>query len=131
MAAHAHLLSNGSVLFWPSFGNGNNPTLWNPVTNSFSTPPEAPYNIFCSGHSMLQDGRLFVTAGHAGNQSDGLIGSSVYNPSLNTWTQMSNMNAPRWYRTNTALPNGDVLVVSGFTTTNNFNTLPQLWHPAA
>ena len=130
MAAHAHLLPNGSVLFWPSFANGNNPALWNPVTNSFSTPPKAPYNIFCSGHSLLQDGRLFVAGGHAGNVDDGLISSTVYDPSLNTWTQMSNMNAPRWYPTNTTLPNGDVLVVSGFTTTNNFNTLPQIWHPA-
>jgi galactose oxidase len=130
MAAHAHLLSNGSVLFWPSFGNGNNPTLWNPATNSFSTPPKAPYNIFCSGHSMLQDGRLFDAGGHAGNQSDGLISSSVYDPGLNTWTQMSDMNAPRWYPTNTTLPNGDVLVVSGYTTTGTFNTLPQMWHPA-
>jgi hypothetical protein len=130
MAAHAHLLRNGNVLFWPSFGNGNNPTLWNPVNNSFSTPPKAPYNIFCSGHSQLQDGRLFDAGGHAGNNSDGLISSSVYDPSQNTWTQTGDMNAPRWYPTNTTLPNGDVLVVSGFTTTNNFNTLPQIWHPA-
>jgi hypothetical protein len=130
MAAHAHLLSNGSVLFWPSFGNGNNPTLWNPVTNTFSTPPKAAYNIFCSGHSQLQDGRLFDAGGHAGNNSDGLISSSVYDPVLNTWTQMADMNAPRWYPTNTTLSNGDVLVVSGYTTTGTFNTLPQIWHPA-
>jgi hypothetical protein len=130
MAAHAHLLANGSVLFWPSFDNGDNPTLWNPVTNTFTTPPKAAYNIFCSGHSQLQDGRLFVAGGHAGNQSDGLISSTVYDPNLNTWTQTSNMNAPRWYPTNTTLPNGDVLVVSGYTTTGNFNTLPQIWHPA-
>jgi hypothetical protein len=130
MAAHAHLLSNGSVLFWPSFDNGNNPTLWNPVTNKFTTAPKAAFNIFCSGHSTLQDGRLFVAGGHAGNQSDGLISSAVYDPVMNTWTKMSDMNAPRWYPTNTTLPNGDVLVVSGYTTTGNFNTLPQIWHPA-
>jgi len=40
------------------------------------------------------------------------------------------MNAPRWYPTNTTLPSGDVLVVSGYTTTGVFNTLPQVWHPA-
>jgi len=130
MAAHAHLLSNGSVLFWPSFDNGNNPTLWNLVTNKFTTAPKAAFNIFCSGHSTLQDGRLFVAGGHAGNQSDGLISSTVYDPVMNTWTKMSDMNAPRWYPTNTTLPNGDVLVVSGYTTTGNFNTLPQIWHPA-
>jgi hypothetical protein len=130
MAAHAHLLPNGSVLFWPSFDNGNNPRLWDPVSNQFSIAPMAPYNIFCSGHSFLQDGKLFLAGGHAGNQSDGLIGSTFYDPSLNSWTATGNMNAPRWYPTNTTLPNGDVLVVSGYTTTGTFNTLPQVWHPA-
>jgi hypothetical protein len=130
MAAHAHLLPNGKVLFWPSFDNGNNPSLWNPSTNTFSTAPMASYNIFCSGHSFLQDGKLFLAGGHAGNQSDGLISSTFYDPSLNTWTKTANMNASRWYPTNTTLPNGDVLVVSGYTTTGNFNTQPQVWHPA-
>jgi hypothetical protein len=117
-------------MFWPSFVDGDNPYLWNPTTNQFTAAPKAPYNIFCSGHGFLQDGRLFLAGGHAGNQSDGLITSTVYDPSLNTWTATSNMNAPRWYPTNTTLPNGDVLVVSGYTTTGNFNTLPQVWHPA-
>jgi hypothetical protein len=130
MAAHAHLLPNGKVLFWPSFAQGNNPTLWDPVANSFSSVPKAFYNIFCSGHSFLQDGRLFVTGGHAGNNSDGLIYTSIYDPAQNAWTQMSNMNDARWYPTNTTLPNGDVLVVSGYTTTGTYNTLPQVWHPA-
>lgn len=130
MAAHAHLLPNGKVLFWPSFVQGNNPTLWDPVANTFGSVPMAAYNIFCSGHTFLQDGRLFVTGGHAGNNSDGLIYTSVYDPTQNTWTQMTNMNDARWYPTNTTLPNGDVLIVSGYTTTGNFNTLPQIWHPA-
>jgi hypothetical protein len=130
MAAHAHLLATGKVLFWPSFALGNNPTLWDPVANTFSTVPMAAYNIFCSGHGFLQDGRLFVAGGHAGNNSDGLIYTSVYDPVQNAWTQMSNMNDARWYPTNTTLANGDMLVVSGYTTTGNFNTLPQIWHPA-
>ncbi|MEG9438366.1 DUF1929 domain-containing protein [Edaphobacter sp. HDX4] len=130
MAVHTHLLPNGNVMFWPSFVDGNNPYLWNPTTNQFTAAPKAAYNIFCSGHGFLADGRLFLAGGHAGNQSDGLIYTTVYDPTSNTWTQTSNMNAPRWYPTNTTLPNGDVLVVSGYTTTGNFNTLPQVWHPA-
>ncbi|WP_051979379.1 galactose oxidase-like domain-containing protein [Edaphobacter aggregans] len=130
MAAHAALLPNGSVFFWPSFGNGNNPYLWNPATNQFTAAPKAGYNIFCAGHSFLQDGKLFLAGGHAGNQNDGVINSTFYDPSQNTWTATANMNAPRWYPTNTTLPNGDVLVVSGFTTNDNYNTLPQVWRPA-
>ena len=130
MAAHAHLLPNGKVIFWPSFGNGNNPTLWDPVANTFASAPQASYNIFCSGHAFLQDGRLFLAGGHAGNNSDGLIYTTVYDPSKNTWTQTSNMNDARWYPTNTTLPNGDVLVVSGYTVTGTYNTLPQVWSPS-
>jgi galactose oxidase len=130
MAAHAHLLRNGKVLFWPSFANGNNPTLWDPVANTFSSAPMAAYNMFCSGHTFLQDGRLFDAGGHAGNNSDGLIYTSVYDPTKNTWTQMSNMNDARWYPTNTTLSNRNILVVSGFSTTGNFNTLPQIWNPS-
>ena len=130
MAAHASLLPNKKVLFWPSFSNGNNPTLWDPVADNFAAAPFAPYNIFCSGHSFLQDGKLFVTGGHAGNNSDGLIGSSIYDATANTWTRMRDMNDARWYPTNTTLANGDVLVVSGFTVTGTFNTMPQVWNPS-
>jgi galactose oxidase len=130
MAAHAHLLPNGQVLFWPSFALGNNPTLWNPVTNTFSTLPPAAYNIFCSGHSFLPDGTLLVTGGHNGSSGYGYPYASIYDPVKNAWTQTSNMSDARWYPTNTTLANGDVLVVSGEIAPGVYNTLPQIWHSA-
>jgi Domain of unknown function (DUF1929)/Glyoxal oxidase N-terminus/Kelch motif len=130
MAAHAHLLPNGRVLFWPSFANGNNPTLWDPGTNSFPTVPQAAYNIFCSGHSFLPDGTLLVTGGHNGGNGYGYPYASIYNPSSNSWKQIPDMQDARWYPTNTTLPNGDVLVVSGEIVPGTNSTLPQIWHPA-
>ena len=130
MAAHAHLLPNGKVLFWPSFDNGNNPTLWDPVANAFSAAIKAAYNIFCSGHSFLADGRLLVTGGHNGTSGFGYPYASIYDPNQGSWTQISNMQDARWYPTNTTLSNGDVLVVSGEITDGTYNTLPQVWHPA-
>lgn len=130
MAAHAHLLPNGKVLFWPSFGNGNNPTLWDPVANTFGSVPMAAYNIFCSGHSFLPDGTLLVTGGHNGSSGYGYPYASIYNPTQNSWTQIPNMQDARWYPTNTTLSNGDVLVVSGEITPGTYSTLPQIWHPA-
>ncbi len=130
MAAHGHLLPNGKILFWPSFDLGNNPTLWDPVANTFSSVPIAAYNIFCSGHSFLSDGTLLVTGGHDGSSGYGYAYSSLYDPIKNAWTQTSNMNDARWYPTNTTLPNGDVLVVSGEITPGVYNTLPQVWHQA-
>ncbi|HEY4046211.1 MAG TPA: galactose oxidase-like domain-containing protein [Acidobacteriaceae bacterium] len=130
MAAHAHLLPTGKVLFWPSFANGNNPTLWDPVANTFANAPMAAYNIFCSGHSLLPDGRLLVTGGHNGSSGYGYPYASIYNASQNTWTQIPNMQDARWYPTNTTLANGDVLVVSGEITPGTYSALPQIWHPA-
>ena len=41
------------------------------------------------------------------------------------------MNDGRWYPTNTALPNGDVLVTSGWIdTTQGVNVEPQVWQTA-
>ncbi|MBV8674325.1 MAG: DUF1929 domain-containing protein [Acidobacteriaceae bacterium] len=130
MATHAHLLPNGQVLFWPSFELGDNPTLWNPVTNGFSSPPVAPYNIFCSGHSFQPDGTLLVTGGHNGSSGYGYPYATVYDPVKSVWTQIASMSSARWYPTNTTLANGDVLVVSGEITPGVSNTLPQIWHPA-
>jgi hypothetical protein len=130
MAAHAHLLPNGKVLFWPSFGNGNNPTLWDPVANTFSSAPMAAYNIFCSGHTFLPDGTLLVTGGHNGSSGYGYPYASIYNATQNSWTQIPNMQDARWYPTNTTLANGDVLVVSGEITPGTYSALPQIWHPA-
>src|SRR4029450_469261 len=31
---HAHMLPTGKVLYWPAFGLGDNPTLWDPSTNT-------------------------------------------------------------------------------------------------
>ena len=72
----------------------------------------ACYNIFCSGHAFLADGKLFVAGGHI--QDDvGLPNASMYDPFTAQWSSAPNMNAGRWYPTTTTLGNGDILVVSG------------------
>ena len=40
------------------------------------------------------------------------------------------MNNGRWYPTNTTLPNGDVLVISGTITSGAPNVEPQVWQSA-
>jgi hypothetical protein len=129
MAAHAHLLPNGKVLFSPSFLIGNNPALWDPIANSFSSSPLAPFNIFCAGHSFLADGTLLIAGGHNGSSGYGLPYATIYDPTQDSWTQIPNMQDARWYPTNTTLPNGDVLVVSGEITPGTNSTLPQIWDP--
>lgn len=129
---HAHLLPNGKVLYhdW-----GNNVRLWDPATEVFETPPAPPYHIFCSGHSILEDGRLFVAGGHVGIYH-GLDDACTYNPFGNPptipwWIQVADMNNFRWYPTCTTLSTGEVLVNSGTTIDQStFNEVPEAWQPS-
>jgi len=131
---HAVVLPTGKVLYYSSYGDGLNPHFWDPATNAVTTAPLPGYNIFCSGHSFLADGKLFVTGGHIDDYV-GYIHASIYDPFANTWTQVPDMNAGRWYPTNTTLANGDVLVVSGTihgpASAQVYNDTPQVYQRAS
>jgi fibronectin type 3 domain-containing protein len=120
---HTILLPTGKVLF---YGRDDNSRLWDPATGVFTPTARAGFNIFCTGHSLLADGRVFLAGGHIAANT-GLPNSAIYDPFTDTWTQQPNMNAGRWYPTNTTLPNGDVLVISGAITPEQNNPLPQVW----
>ena len=126
---HDHLLPTGKVMIWPGDAgiSGNDPRLWDPATQAVTTLPKPGYDLFCTGHAFLADGRLFVAGGHIQN-GVGLSKASLYDPFANTWTATPDMNAGRWYPTVTALANGDALVVSGdVDNTVGVNTLPQVY----
>ncbi|HEY9065434.1 MAG TPA: galactose oxidase-like domain-containing protein [Burkholderiaceae bacterium] len=126
---HDHLLPTGQVLIWPGDAgiSGNDPRLWDPATQAVTTLPKPGYDLFCTGHAFLADGRLFVAGGHIQNNV-GLPKASIYDPFANTWTATPDMNAGRWYPTVTALANGDALVVSGdIDLSVGVNTLPQVY----
>ena len=128
---HIHLLPNSTVMVWPGDGvNGDNPQVWNPASGSVTPLARLGFDPFCSAHTFLPDGRLFVAGGHIANWV-GLPDAAIYNSPINTWTRQPQMNAGRWYPTATGLPNGDVLVVSGTVDTpSGINTLPQVWQSA-
>lgn len=119
-------------MIWPGDQgiSGNDPRLWDPETASVSLLKKPGYDLFCSGHSFLADGQLLVSGGHIQNNI-GLPNASLYNPFTDTWTTLPNMNAGRWYPTNTTLANGDVLVISGSVDLNvGANPLPQVFQAA-
>ena len=130
VATHAHVLPTGKVIWWPQFGNGDNPYFWDPSTNTNSATVQAGANIFCSGHAFLPDGQLVVAGGHISNYV-GIANAYRYNPFTNSWTRLPDMNNNRWYPTSTTLPNGDMLVVSGWINTQQgVNVEPQVWQTA-
>jgi hypothetical protein len=129
---HIHVLPNSTVMMWPGDGgvSGDDPRVWNPVTGAVTTLSRAGFDLFCTGHTFLPDGRLFVAGGHIENLV-GLPDAAIYNPVTNTWTRQPPMNLGRWYPTTTALPNGDVLVVAGSVDVpTGGNPLPQVWQSA-
>jgi hypothetical protein len=131
---HVSILPNGKVIYWDhdeeiDDGGIGGFRLWDPTTGAISTPPLPTQNVFCGGLSFMEDGRLFVTGGHISGYR-GLPNAHVYDPFMNTWTELPEMNAGRWYPTNTTLANGDVLVISGATEIGTFNSLPQIWRAA-
>src|SRR5437763_1322194 len=127
-AIHAHVLPTGKVMFWT---RGDHSELWHPATNTVTSTAASGANIFCSGHAFLPDGRLLVAGGHVSNWV-GLPSAYIYSPFNGTWTRLPDMNNGRWYPTNTTLPNGDVLVVSGWVNTSQgVNVEPQVWQTAA
>ncbi len=113
-------------MWWGSFSVGVKPYVWDPVANTHTATTEPGYNIFCGGHSLLENGQVFVTGGDFAD-STGVPNASIYDPVGGSWTFLPNMNAGRWYPTNTVLPNGDVLVTSGEITPGQDDPLPQVW----
>ena len=137
VAIHLHLLPNGKVMSWADEndshqsmapGSGIGFTVDIPpggAPGPFSKITNDTTNVFCSAHSFLADGRLFVTGGEAGGNT-GVADTNIYDFRTNTWEKVAPMNAPRWYPTNTTLANGDVLTVGG-SIVEEINLIPQVW----
>ena len=75
---------------------GISATVWDPATDSLLSVP-TPYNVFCSGHSALADGRILVVGGH--DNAAGILGSNeatIFDPVTETWTLVPRMAQRRW-----------------------------------
>jgi len=139
VAVHTHLLPTKKVLFWDRLGNIST---WNPANQQIMTPFRMDQNLFCSGHTFLADGMLLISGGHdhadGGPSGDGmgLKQTVAYDPFADAWDGKVDMNEGRWYPTNTALANGEMLVISGTYNATPppdpnivLNLVPQVWQP--
>lgn len=130
---HTHVLPTGKVLFWGRRnppGTPDYPSLNQHATHAFIWDPANPLtpanptsnqptdsqgnsiNLFCSGHTFLQDGRLLVTGGHLFD-SQGLDATTFYDPATDKWSAGPAMIHGRWYPTAVTLPDGRAFVCSG------------------
>ena len=128
LAVHANLLPTGDVLAWDATPDDfdNDPhttnnyttrvTVWNPITDThLAANNDTNADLFCAGTAQLWDGRVVFAGGDSGKQGRNgpLSNSSIYDPWTNTWKQTDNLNAPRWYSSNAALSNGELLTFGG------------------
>jgi hypothetical protein len=129
---HAVLLPSGSVYWWGSFANGDKPEIFDPATNTNTAATPAGYNIFCAGLSLMSNGQILLTGGDSPVTPVGVANASIYDPVGGSWTYLPDMNAGRFYPTNTVLPNGDVVVNGGeISPALGIDPLPQVWQVAS
>lgn len=143
VAVHASLLHNGKILYWGRRSNPKDPDtksldeqatktfLLDPKTGtSVATkfPPKQGINLFCSGHCLQPDGTVIVVGGHI-KDGVGVNQACVYNPDLETWSEIPQMNDGRWYPSALPLPDGSVFCMSG-SSRNDYigNPNSQIWN---
>ena len=115
VAIHAALLPTGKVLHYayPGTGAGSRAYLWDPSTGAHEDV-SMNTDIFCSGHSLLPDGKLYVTGGNDYEcQFQGRVDTHTFDPFTKTWTKLEDMSVGRWYPTNITLGDGRVMILSG------------------
>ncbi len=125
VAIHAHLLPNGKVMTYGRAGHA--PVIWDPANPTVFSGTGLPADFFCSGHTLLPDGRLLVAGGHSGIDNKGIKTAYLYDFATNAWTRGPDMQNGRWYPTNTTLANGEVLTISGGDTAGVLNLIPEVW----
>jgi hypothetical protein len=115
---HSTVLGNGKVLLfsYPVQAVGSDARVWNPASGGTTDVSLAwARDIFCAGHSLLPDGRVFITGGHvhAGPYGLGVKNNDFFDPASGSFSPAPMLSEERWYPTNVTLGNGRVLIFGG------------------
>ncbi|MFA5943673.1 MAG: hypothetical protein WC876_04310, partial [Candidatus Thermoplasmatota archaeon] len=105
------------------------------------SPDGAADDLFCSGTTVLPDGRVLAVGASEWHAQPNLepflrggTDARIYDPATNNWTRGADMLFGRWYPTAITLPDGRALVLSGIgSLTNPTEQWPQseVYDPAA
>jgi hypothetical protein len=149
---HISLLPSRKLLFWGRDKEGDrgpdsiddadghcDTYLWDMSkvdgNERFVKIPNDRTNLFCSGHSFLPNGDLFV-AGGAKTMIDNTMtkrydldghgprDTNIFDYVCETWHAGPSMNLPRWYPSVVTLGNGETLIVTGNYVNGFENNMP-------
>ncbi len=141
-AVNMILLHNGKVLYWSGLeSSGVNGSLdWifftahpldgvSRIVDLSTGPPTvtipasaggAGEDLFCSGQTILPDGRVLTAGGTTWHDLvvpepflDGSNNTRIYDPATDTWTRAQDMVNWRWYPSVISAADGDAMAVSG------------------
>ena len=133
VAVHMAMLRTGKVLLFSAVHakewdiDDGESALFDPADPHDTMEPKIKRNLFCCGHSILPDGRLFVAGGQNTAQIWwqyalsylGLLRGAdhdlhIFDPDTEEWTKLDvEMPDARWYPTCATLPDGRVIITSG------------------
>ena len=142
----AVLLHTGKVMFWSYDPNNNHQAvnsangvnyLWNPTNRQgyFIAPPP---NLWCSGQTILADGRVLAAGGNlsypvGADTWKGAQSAYTFNPITEKWTTQGSMALGRWYPSLTKMVDNRVVVTSGYDDTGSgrINAVVDVFTPSA
>ena len=131
VAVNMVMMHTGKVLMYSgSYTASATERVWDPATGLLTLVPNPYYNLFCSGHSQLADGRILVVGGYDPNTL-GAANANIFDPVSLSWTALPNMTYRRWYPSSTTLPDGRALISSGAQTCLTcLADVPEIFDPA-
>jgi len=130
VGANAVMMYTGQVLFYyyPASNTYNSQAvLLDPVTGTVtSVALPVSRDIFCSGVTILSNGKVMVTGGTVENtysphlDNDGTTSTMIFDPSASTWSVGQDMSYARWYPSSVEVSDGTVLELSGSDETGTY-----------
>lgn len=137
-AIHSILLPTGEILNY-SYADyfvehpGSQGVVWNPRKDRFRAGFSKTEDFFCSGQSVLPDGRVLVTGGWVQGYDctvEGPAETFLFDPARGEWSDGPTMRRGRYYPTHVTLGDGRVLILGGDDASCQRNPEVEIFDPA-